>query len=258
MLLPGPLTPARLVRRYKRFLADVEFADVELDAAPEPITAHVANPGSMMGLGQPGAKVWLSKSDDPKRKLAYSWQLQSLNAPEEPPLWCVVNTALSNRIVEEALAARRVPELAAYGRVRREVRYGRASRVDFLLEEDGLPPAYVEVKHVHLRRDGDLAEFPDARTARGAKHLQELAQEARGGARAVMLYLLMRDDVARFALAADIDPAYAAMAREARAAGVEMLAYGCRFTPTAARADGAIHMSVEVDHRVAMSELTLG
>lgn len=220
MDLPTPLFKAVLLRRYKRFLADIELEDGAV------ATAHVANPGSMLGLSDPGAVIWVSRNDDPKRKLRYTWELVELGEDRLSG----VSTAHPNRIVEEALRARRVPELAAYGGVRREVKYGQASRVDFLLTEPGLPDAYVEVKNVHLRREEDWAEFPDAVTTRGAKHLEELGNMVAVGARAVMLYLIQRDDCARFKLATDIDAAYVAAYARARARGVEAIAYACRFT----------------------------
>lgn len=232
MHVPGPLTKAALIRRYKRFLADATLP------SGETITAHVANPGSMMGLSAPGAAIWLSESDDPKRKLRYSWELIELGGGRLSG----VSTAHPNRIVDEALAAKRIPPLEAYETRRREVRYGEASRVDFLLTQPGLPDAYVEVKNVHLRRDeaadgaeasaelAGLAEFPDAVTARGAKHLRELAAMVAAGHRAVMIYLIQRDDCDRLALAADIDPQYVEAYKTARAAGVEAYAYVCAFS----------------------------
>lgn len=218
MRLADPLIPARLIKRYNRFLADAT-----LETSGETVTAHIANPGSMMGLSTPGLRIWLSCNDDPKRKLKYSWELASL--PDGG--WSGVSTAHPNRIVEEALRARRIPELAAYAEVRREVAYGASSRIDFLLQGADQPVAYVEVKNVHLRRRGRLAEFPDSVTARGAKHLRELSDMVRQGARAVMLYLVQRDDCDAFALAEDIDPAYVAAYRAARAAGVEATAWRC-------------------------------
>ncbi len=222
MLLPTPLVKARLLRRYKRFLADVELT------TGETVTAHVANPGGMIGVCDPGATVWLSRSADPKRKLAYSWELIEIDGA-----MVGVNTAHPNRIVGEALEALKIPEFAAYRTVRREVKYGARSRVDFLLEQPGLPPCYVEVKNVHLRREPELAEFPDAVTARGAKHLGELAYRVAEGARAAMLYLVQRGDCRRFRLADDLDPAYAAAFQAARAAGVEAVAYACAFSDPA-------------------------
>ncbi|HET9814986.1 MAG TPA: DNA/RNA nuclease SfsA, partial [Xanthobacteraceae bacterium] len=183
MRFPAPLIPATLVKRYKRFLADVV-----LDTG-EAITVHVANPGAMTGLAPPGARVWLSKSADPKRKLAFSWELVEVDLGAGPEL-VGVNTAHPNLLVAAALAQGQIAELAGYDSIRREVRYGTNSRVDFLLEGPDRPPCYVEVKNVHLMRRVGLAEFPDSVTARGARHLAELAGVVAAGSRAVMLYLI--------------------------------------------------------------------
>jgi sugar fermentation stimulation protein A len=215
-----PLIPATLVKRYKRFLADVVLV------SGEAITAHVANPGAMIGLAAPGSRVWLSKSSNAKRKLPYSWELVEVDLGAGPEL-IGINTAHPNLLVAEAIAANAIPELAGYSATRREVKYGKNSRVDFLLEASGRPPCYVEVKNVHLMRRAGLAEFPDSVTVRGAKHLDELAAAATAGARAVMLFLIQIGSATRFALARDIDPAYGAAFDRARAAGVEAFAYRC-------------------------------
>ncbi|MEO1330457.1 MAG: DNA/RNA nuclease SfsA [Pseudomonadota bacterium] len=220
MHLPTPLVKARLIRRYNRFLADATLEDGET------VTAHVANPGSMLGLNAPGQTIWLSRNDDPKRKLKYTWELVALEAGH----YSGVSTAHPNRIVEEALRAGRIPEFADYPEIRREVKYGKNSRIDFLLSAPDRPDLYLEIKNVHLRREDDWAEFPDSVTARGAKHLAELADMAGAGARAVMLYVVQRTDCARFRLAADLDPAYAAAFRQARARGVEAVCRTCRIT----------------------------
>jgi sugar fermentation stimulation protein A len=221
MQFSAPLIPATLVRRYKRFLADVVLSDGET------ITVHVANPGSMIGLAAPGARVWLSKSANAKRKLAHSWELVEVDFGTGAEL-VGINTGHPNLLVAEALKAAQIPELAGYASVRREVKYGRNSRVDFLLAAEGRPPCYVEIKNVHLMRTAGLAEFPDCVTARGAKHLDELAAMAALGARAVMLFLIQIGSAQRFGLARDIDPAYGTAFDRARTRGVEAFARRCR------------------------------
>lgn len=220
MRFPTPLVSATLIRRYKRFLADVRLP------SGEEMTAHVANPGGMIGLATPGARIWLSLSDNPARKLRHSWELVEVDFGTGPEL-VGVNTAHPNGIVAAAIAEGRIPELAGYATMRREVRYGRNSRIDVLLEDPVRPSCYVEVKNVHLMRRPALAEFPDAVTARGTKHLDELAAMVAAGSRAMMVYLVQIGSAEHFTLAADIDPAYARAFVRARAAGVEALAYTC-------------------------------
>lgn len=177
-----------------------------------------------MGLAEAGMRVWLSKSDNPKRKLKYTWELVEC-AGTKGSEFAGINTAHPNGLAAEAIAEGRVPELCGYETMRREVRYGTNSRVDILLESDRRR-CLVEVKNVHLSREPGLAEFPDSVTARGAKHLKELGERVAAGDRAVMLYVVQRP-ADRFALAADIDPAYAAAFEAARARGVEALCYVC-------------------------------
>jgi sugar fermentation stimulation protein A len=221
MRFAAPLIPATLVKRYKRFLADVTLP------SGETVTAHVANPGSMIGLAAPGSRVWLSRSDNPNRKLSHSWELIEVDLGGGLEL-VGVNTAHPNPLVGAALAAGAIPELAGYEKIRREVKYGKNSRVDFLLEDATRPPCYVEIKNVHLMRARGLAEFPDARTERGAKHLDDLGNMVEAGARAVMLYLIQIGSAARFSLARDIDPKYGAAFDRARSRGVEAIAWKCR------------------------------
>ena len=223
MRYPTPLIPATLIKRYKRFLADVVLP------SGETVTAHCANPGSMIGLMPPGARVWLSRSDNPNRKLSHSWELVEVDLGGGAEL-VGINTSLPNALAAETIAAGRIAELSGYASVRREVKYGKNSRVDFLLENAGRPPCYVEVKNVHLMRAPGLAEFPDAVTKRGAKHLVELADMVALGARAVMLFLVQIGSAQRFKLARDIDPAYGAAYDAARARGVEAMAWRCRLT----------------------------
>jgi sugar fermentation stimulation protein A len=228
MRFAAELIPATLKRRYKRFLADVELDDGGT------VTAHVANPGAMTGLQAPGARVWLSKSPSATRKLPYSWELIEADFGAGTEL-VGVNTMHPNTIVAEALREGTIPELAGYSSIRREVKYGegsfgKASRVDFLLEHPERPPCYLEVKNVHLMRRQGLAEFPDAVTARGARHLDELAVVAASGARAVMLFLIQIGSSSAFALARDIDPGYGRAFDRARANGVQAIAYACRLS----------------------------
>lgn len=239
MRFQAPLIPGRLVKRYKRFLADIV-----LDSG-EAITAHCANPGAMTGLNMPGIRVFLSKSANPARKLAYSWELAEVDFGQGPEL-VGINTAHPNAIVAEAIAAGVIPELAGYDLIRREVAYGKASRVDMVLTGESRPPCYVEVKNVHLMRRPGLAEFPDSVTARGARHLEELGDMAEAGARAVMVFLIQYGGTERFALARDIDPAYGRAFDRAQARGVEMLAYRCRLTPE----------GIAVERKVPVAELT--
>lgn len=238
MRFGSKLVPATLIRRYKRFLADVQLADGSL------ITAHVANPGAMTGLQAEGARVWLSKSPSLARKLPYSWELIEVDFGGGGEL-TGVNTLHPNPVVAEALAAGTIPELTGYATIRREVKYGRVingkgSRIDFLLEDPARPPCYVEVKNVHLMRRAGIAEFPDSVTARGAKHLDELAGMAAAGARAVMLFVIQIGSARSFALARDIDPAYARAFDKARKSGVEALAWTCRLTCDEIRLDRSV------------------
>ena len=181
----------------------------------------------MLGLAEPGSRVWLEPNDDPKRKLKYAWRLLD----HENGHFTGVDTAVPNRLVKAALAEGAIPELAGYDTHRAEVKYGTNSRVDFLLSGAGRPDAWVEVKSVTLSRAEGLAEFPDSVTARGTRHLHELALMAEAGHRAVMLFVVQRSDCAQVTLAGDLDPAYAAAFAEARARGVEVLCLGCHLAP---------------------------
>ncbi len=215
------LVPATLIRRYKRFLADIRLED------GREVTAHCANPGAMTGLAEPGARIWVEPNDDPKKKLKYGWRLVDHGNGH----FTGVDTSVPNRALREALVNREIDGLAAYETVLPEQSYGAGSRIDFLLKQESLPDAYVEVKSVTLSREAGRAEFPDSVTARGTRHLGELAEMAKAGHRAVLLYLVQRTDCTVVTVAADIDPAYAEAVLMARLAGVEVLAYGCTITP---------------------------
>ncbi|MGE4373779.1 MAG: DNA/RNA nuclease SfsA [Xanthobacter sp.] len=235
MQFPTPLMPARLLRRYKRFLADVLLED------GTETTVHVANPGAMLGLTAEGSRVWLSRSPNPARKLPLSWELVEADFGQGPEL-VGVNTMHPNALVAEAIALGQVPALAGYARQRREVKYGRNSRIDILLEDDARAPCLVEVKNVHLMRTPGQAEFPDCVTARGAKHLVELSAQVADGRRAVMVYLSQIGSAGEIRLARDLDPAYGAAFDAAREAGVEAIGLVCHVGMQGIRVAGQIPM----------------
>lgn len=220
MRFQTPLEPATLLRRYKRFLADIRLED------GREAVAHCANPGSMMGLAEKGMRIWVEPNDDPKKKLKYGWRLVEHGAGH----FTGVDTSVPNRALKAALEAGEIAGLE-YDIVRPEVKYGEKSRVDFLLQ-GGARDVYLEVKSVTLMRQAGLAEFPDSVTARGLKHLQELAAMVAEGHRAVLFFLVQRTDADAVSVAGDIDAAYAAGLREAMAAGVEVLAYDCLIDPS--------------------------
>lgn len=243
------LVRGKLIKRYKRFLADVEIDGPkpgrleggltseasEACAAPEGgspehnnkfiVTAHCANSGRMTGLDEPGFTVWLApKNGD--TKLKYSFEIVDTGTA-----LVGVNTMHPNYIVSEAIKENLIPELAGYSKLSREVKYGKNSRIDILLESDGKPACFVEVKNVHLSRRTGIGEFPDAVTERGAEHMHELAEMVKHGNRAVVFFLCQRDDVDTFAVAIDIDPNYNAAFMEAINSGVEALCYKCKISP---------------------------
>lgn len=214
-----PLVEGTLIERYKRF-----FADVKLTSG-ETVTAHCANTGAMTGLKEPGLEVWLSPANNPKRKLQWTWELARIGKG-----LVGINTQHPNKLVAEAIEDGVIKELSGYDSLRREVKYGTNSRIDILLQDEKKAPCYVEIKNVHLKRQLG-AEFPDAVTSRGTKHLNELAEVVRNGGRAVMVYLIQREDCDTFSLASDVDPTYAEAFESARKAGVEALAYACAISP---------------------------
>ena len=225
MKFSDPLVRGRLIKRYKRFLVDIELESGKV------VVAHCANPGSMMNLLQPDAEVWLSLASNPNRKLKYTWEMIRY---EDTLIG--LNTSLPNKIVEDAIQQDLVAEFTEYDSLKREVKYGENSRIDILLQSSNLPDCYLEVKSVTLKRPengNNLAEFPDSVTVRGTKHLHELSGQVANGNRAAMFYLVQREDCDRLSIAGDIDPNYANAFIAARKAGVEMLCYGCSISPEA-------------------------
>lgn len=216
MRFAAPPIEGTLLRRYKRFLADVRLGDGQI------VTAHCPNTGSLLGCQDPGSRVWLRDSGDASRKLRTTWQ-----AVEVGGTWVNVDTSLPNRVVCEALQAGRIPSLRGYAGLRREVPYGRNSRIDVLLTRTRSAPCYVEVKSTTLA-EGDVGLFPDAVTERGRKHLEELTAVVRAGGRAVQFFLVSRADVRTFRPADAIDPAYGEALRAAAAEGVLVLAWNAR------------------------------
>ncbi len=235
MKFASPLLRGRLVKRYKRFLADVV-----LDSG-ETVTTTCPNTGSMIGLLAAGSTVWLSQSDSPTRKYKHTWELVEAQFGDHREV-VGINTNHPNKLVTEAIEAGLIKELKGYSNLRREVKYGRNSRIDILLEDPKKAPCYVEIKNVHMMRNLGRAEFPDSVTERGAKHLAEMSDMVAAGHRAVMLYLIQMANPASFELARDIDPAYGVAFDAARNAGVEAIAYRCRVTPEEITVDKAVKM----------------
>ena len=223
MQFPSPLLTGTLIQRYKRFLADGR-----LDSG-ETVTATCPNTGSMMGLKEPGQRVWLSTSDSPTRKYRHTWELVETDLGEGPAL-VGINTQHPNKLVAEAVEGRRIKQLLGYASLRREVKYGKNSRIDLLLEDPAKGLCYVEIKNVHMMRRAGLAEFPDSVTERGAKHLAEMSDMVRAGHRAVMVFLIQRGDARSLTLARDMDPGYGAAFDAAKAAGVETIAVRCKLS----------------------------
>lgn len=225
MKYPSPLIKALLIKRYKRFLADVELENGTM------MTVHCPNPGSMMGLKEPGSTVWISKASNPNRKLSHTLELVKL--PGRSGALVGINTNLPNKIAEEAIANRQFAQFGPFEHLQREVKYGANSRIDLLLSSPSNPNAaktYIEVKSVTLQRQEGLHEFPDGVTERGRKHLGELAKVVDAGDRAIMLYLIQREDGDKLSFARDIDPLYANAFDDAIEQGVEAYAIRCKIS----------------------------
>lgn len=218
MLLDSEFIEGTLIKRYKRFLADVKLESGEI------ITAHCPNSGSMKGYKEEGLRVWLSKSNNPKRKLAYTWEMVEDSSGEK----IFVYAAKANTLVKEAIEEGTIKELQSYDEIRTEVKYGsQNSRIDLLLEKDN-EKCYIEVKSVTMK-EGDILMFPDAVTSRGQKHLQELMEVKAKGDRALLFFAVLREGGNGFLPAAEIDPVYAQLLHEARDKGVEILIYQVAF-----------------------------
>lgn len=224
MQYPQALQPATLIRRYKRFLADVELPDGSV------VTVHCPNTGSMTRCAEPGSRVWLLHSDNAKRKYPWSWEWVEV---DERHLACI-NTQRANQLVDEALQQGRIAELADYGQIQREPRVV-DGRLDFLLQQPGLADLYLEVKTVTLlRENSDFGCFPDAVTDRGRKHLLRLQHLKQQGFRSVLLFCVAHQGIQKVGVAEDIDPAYAATLQQVMQQGVEVLARQVAFDSASA------------------------
>lgn len=236
MRFSGPLIRGTLIRRYKRFMADVILN------TGETVVAHCPNSGSMLSVNTPGSEVWLSPASNPKRRLRYTWEIIRVG-----DTLVGINTHRPNAVVAEAVAGNAIPELTGYESLRREVKYGHNSRVDLLLEGRHQPPCLVEIKNVTMKRSamvGGVIEFPDTVTQRGTKHLLELSEAVHGGSRAVMMFLAQRDDGGLFKIASDIDPIYARTLKAAVEAGVEPVCYACHVSENAIQVGRPVEISL--------------
>ncbi|WP_347841052.1 DNA/RNA nuclease SfsA [uncultured Draconibacterium sp.] len=211
------LVHGRLIKRYKRFLADVELDSGEI------VVAHCTNSGSMKSCLENGAEVYLTPNDDPKRKTRFTWEMIKINGD-----WVGINTGIPNKLAFEAVENKLIPELSSYTYVKREVKFG-DSRFD-VYAQNASEKCFIEVKNVTMK-EGDFALFPDAVTTRGQKHLKTLMTVKQQGLRAVMLYVVQRSDVSKFGPATEIDPNYATLLKIAREACVEILPYQATVTP---------------------------
>lgn len=232
MQFQTPLISGHLIKRYKRFLADIQLDNGEI------VTAHCANPGSMLGMKDEGTRVWLEPNDDPKKKLKYSWKLNEY----DDGTFCVVDTSLANKLVKEALTEKRLPPFSEFDSFKPEVKFGEKSRVDFWLNDPKLGELYLEVKSVTLSRQKGLAEFPDSVTERGAKHLRELMSILDQGHQAALLFVVNRNDCSAVDVARDVDGVYAGLFDQARAKGVEIYAYCAEISPQAVTLSRSINV----------------
>lgn len=235
MFFEPKLVRGKLIKRYKRFLFDAEMEDGTL------ITGSCPNTGSMRGLTTPGSTIWMcNHGTGGTRKYQYSLELV-----EADGTIVGINTSRPNKLVETAIVDGMISNLSDYETLKREQKYGQNSRIDILLNDEQLGTAYVEVKNVHFMREKPLAEFPDSATARGAKHLQELAEMVKQGHRAIMVYLIQRDDCNKMKICRDLDPLYAENFDLAMKQGVEAYAIRCKITNEGISPDGLIELDEE-------------
>ncbi len=234
MKWPSDLIPATLQRRYKRFLADVVLAD------GSEVTVHCPNTGAMTGCAEPGSRVWLSQSDNPKRKYPYTWQLVEV---DDQPV--CIHSALANNLVGEALGSSGLTELAHYRSFRREVKTETGSRIDFLLRSEGLPDCHMEVKSVTLLDAEGCGRFPDAASSRALRHVDELRGWAEAGQSAVLFFAVLHRGIDRVKAAGAIDPAYRDALARAEAAGVKLIAYRAEITTSEMRLSHSLPVSVD-------------
>ncbi|MCU7939402.1 MAG: DNA/RNA nuclease SfsA [gamma proteobacterium symbiont of Bathyaustriella thionipta] len=233
MKFTEPLIKARLIKRYKRFLADVELFELDEETQqPKQMTIHTANTGSMTGCALPGSIVWISNSHNPKRKYRYSWELSSSQEAGSKESHLIgINTLLANKLVKEAIEKGFIAELNDVQKIETEVAYGtEKSRIDLLVTQNNGQKCYVEVKNVTASFEPGFAAFPDAVTARGTKHLRELALMVQEGHRGILLFCVQREDIKQVRAAAEIDPLYAKTLAQVQENGVEVLAYGVHFS----------------------------
>tara|TARA_R110002111_G_scaffold185693_1_gene251713 strand:- start:414 stop:1118 length:705 start_codon:yes stop_codon:yes gene_type:complete len=220
MQFSSSLIQGTLIKRYKRFLADVQLADGTI------VIAHCPNTGAMTGCAEPGWKVWLSPSNNPKRKLLYTWEVVLTDQHH----WIGINTHNANKLVKEAIQEHKIAELIGYQNLQAEVKFGEEnSRIDFLLTDTEKADCYIEVKSVTLLED-NMGYFPDAKTLRGLKHLRELSLIASQGKRAVLLFCVQHSGIQSVQVASHIDPDYAKELKQAMLNGVQILCYGCKIS----------------------------
>ena len=211
------LIAGEFIKRYKRFFVDVKIGEEE-------VVAHCPNTGSMMGLMKKGNNVWLSKSSNPKRKLKYTLQII-----EDQNTKVGINTHLTNKIVFDALSKRKIKNFKNLDKIQQEVRFGKNTRFDFLITEKN-KKTFIEVKNVTLSRQNDIAEFPDAITSRGLKHIQELLKAKKKGFEIYLFFVIQRNDCSKFESAKDIDPEYCELLLKAVKKNLKILCYDCKFS----------------------------